>query len=146
MFGGRLDLQNNVTGVVDKVLKNMLSDDLQRHREKTIASIQALREMTEMKGFTTTMVLTDLTSFRNLFIDAISRLADLPVDSKDIEFGQVKRRSVMTGQFIEDKLATIPEFSPLTNCLVKQKVQRPRVRAIGKRFYDELAKAMDQVD
>lgn len=128
-----MDLIDEVSNALDGVLIDMIEEQKKRARDKTRESLAQLTSISSVIGFDG-LPPKGMPSFTSLQISGLEIYSDL-FQSSPIIVPQHPTGLPTVFDIVRYKLAGLPVVSPLSNCLVKQVVQRPRFRPIGIDFF-----------
>jgi hypothetical protein len=141
VFAKSLDMDVTAISALDDVLKDELEHAKWQARNKTQLSLNALTSIQSVRGFEG-LSPKGTPSFTSLQISAVEIYSEL-FDSGPVEIPQSPDSLTTVFEILQWKLDRIKPVLPLSNCLVKQVVHRPRFRSIGINFFKKVDRRLN---
>jgi hypothetical protein len=144
-FGGSDEgMDNNV--VIEQAIDSTLLEELEKTRllaqSKTLASLVALTTRKSVVGFDGVSPFV-MPSFISLQISGLEIYSDLFLTEQPT-LPEVPEGTGTVYGILQFKLSHIRPILPLSNCLVKQVVHRPRFRSIGITFFEKVNRHIER--
>jgi hypothetical protein len=135
-----LDLIDEVNDSIDEVIKDQLTNDLLRVKDKTFETIKSYQQLLDVPGFNSD-TLQQSPTFRSFILSSFEQYTKL------FDFNEIKiplsPGLPTVSEIVKFKFSNLKAMYPDVDCMKEVRLQKPRFRKITLDFFSKVNRKLD---